>query len=299
MAFRSPIGTEDERNKQPINIWPATWLDANAWTGNNPPKYQLGPGNWAYHTGADLNMAGDKDAHAPIYSIGDGVVRFAQLVSKTSWGNLIVINHGIVDGKPLFSRYGHVENIVVKKGQAVKVGDPIAQVGNQFGVFPYHLHFDISTTDQLDKAPTYWPGLDLQSTKHHFVNARDWLREHFNAMAEKLPDGVSASGDVSGGGSSGSTTGTSEGKKPEDAKPMTVWYVIDPKGAQIYKTPNVNGEKLGVLPRGTKVSIDMNQGRRDPTLTWAPLLGGEFNGQWVAIRRNDGKESFLSTNPPQ
>lgn len=277
MAFRSPVGTEDERNKMPIDIWPKTWIDANAWTGSTPPKYLLGKGNWAYHTGADLNMAGDKDAHAPIYSIGDGVVRFAQLVSKTTWGNLVVINHGIVNGKPLFSRYGHVEDMVVAKGQAVKAGDPIAKVGNQFGVFPYHLHFDISTTDQLDKAPTYWPGLDMQACKHHFVNPRDWLRENYNATA-------------------------GEGKKPDDVKketPLPTWYVIDPKGAQVYKEPSVTAEKSALLPRGTKVTVDVQKGRKDATLIWGPIVGGDLNGQWVAIRKNDGKESYLSTNPPQ
>lgn len=45
MAFRSPVGTDKERNEMPIDIWPKTWIDANAWMGNIPPKYQLGPGN--------------------------------------------------------------------------------------------------------------------------------------------------------------------------------------------------------------------------------------------------------------
>lgn len=292
MAFRSPVGTEDERNKMPINIWPGSWLDANAWTGNIPPKYQLGPGNWAYHTGADLNLPNNKDAHAQIFSIGDGVVRYAQLVSKASWGNLVVINHGIVNGKPLFSRYGHVEDIVVTKGQAVKVGDPIARVGDQFGVFSYHLHFDISTTDQLDKSPTYWPGLDMQSCKHHFVNVRDWLRENFNSTAEILPEGSTASGDVSGGSGSG-------GQKPDDVKPLPTWYVIAPKGAQVYKEPSITAEKSVLLPRGTKVTVDVQKGRKDATVIWGPILGGDLNGQWVAIRKNDGKESYLSTNPPK
>lgn len=234
-------------------------------------------------------MAGDKDAHAQIYSMGDGVVRYAQLVSKTSWGNLVVINHGIVNGSPVFSRYAHVEDIVVTKGQAVKTGDPIAKVGNQFGVFPYHLHFDISATDQLDKSPTYWPGLDMQGCKHHFVNPRDWLRQNFNNSAERLPDGASASGG----------TGTTEGRKPEDVKPLPVWFVIDPKGAQVYKEPSTTAEKTALLPRGTKVTVDVQKGRKDATLTWGPIVGGDLNGQWVAIRKNDGKESYLSTNPPQ
>ena len=75
MPFQPPIGTEEERNSG--NVWPGTWTDANRWTGSNPPKYKLGKNNWAYHTGADLNNdkpRWDSDAHAQIFSMGDGEV---------------------------------------------------------------------------------------------------------------------------------------------------------------------------------------------------------------------------------
>ena len=173
------------------------------------------------------------------------------------------------------------------------IGDA-GKVGNQFGVFAYHLHFDISTTDQLDKAPTYWPGLDMQSCNHHFVNVRDWLRDNLNTAAEILPEGSTASDVVSVNNEP--TTG---GQKPNDVKPLPAWYVINPKGAQVYKAPSITAEKSALLPRGTKVTVDVQKGRKDATLIWGPIVGGDLNGQWVAIRKNDGKESYLSTNPPK
>ncbi|MBL8050540.1 MAG: M23 family metallopeptidase [Anaerolineales bacterium] len=280
MVFKPPVGTEEERNSG--QIWPPTWVDANPY----PSKYKLGKNNWAYHTGADLNMARDADAHAPIYSIGDGVVRYAQLVSKTSWGNLIVINHGIVDGKPLFSRYGHVEDIQVQKGQTVQVGQFIARVGNQFGMFPYHLHFDISTTDQLDKSPTYWPGLDLQSLKHHFVDPQAWLRQ--SHVLGSLPD------------VSGTTDTTTNDNKPPRTNTIPVhptWFVIASQ-ITIYKSPSSSAEKSGTLARGEKISIG-TEGAKNENLIWGKIVGGKFNGDWVAIRKSDQSENFLSTNPPQ
>ena len=136
MSFSSPVGTEEERNSG--QIWPGTWTDATPYG----TEYQYG-----IHTGADLNWntpSWDGDAHAPVYAMGDGKVTYAQRWPNPNyWGNIIVIDHGIVDGKPLFSRYAHVENITVSPGQFVSKGHQICQVGNGFGLFPYHLHFDI------------------------------------------------------------------------------------------------------------------------------------------------------------
>lgn len=284
MKFQAPVGTEEERNSG--QIWPGDWLDANKWVGTNPPKYQLGPGNWAYHTGADLNRPGDKDKLAPIFSIGDGVVRYARLVTKGTWGNLIVINHGIVDGKPLFSRYAHVEEIQphVIEGQPIKMGTYLAKVGNQFGVFPYHLHFDISTTDKLNHVPTYWPGLDLSGCKQHFVNPKDWLSS--NHIVGSLPD-------------------VSSEIIPSDNKPdrtnvipiSPTWYVIVSEIA-IYKNPNSTSEKLGTLTRGEGISIG-NEGVKNENLIWGRISGGNFNGTWIAIQKADQTESYLSTNQIQ
>src|SRR5687767_12206950 len=120
MSFTSPIGSAAERAAG--RIWPGKWDD---YTGFDK-LYALDTRgrNKAYHTGADLNLNYpnyNSDRHAEIYAIGDGIVTYAQrFPNPKAWGKLIIIDHGIVDGEPLFSRYGHVENPKVAFDQPVR-----------------------------------------------------------------------------------------------------------------------------------------------------------------------------------
>ena len=279
MAFTPPIGTEEERNTG--QVWPGTWVDATPYM----TRYALG-----YHTGADLNNNRprfDADAHAPVYSIGEGKVTYAQLVSKKYWGNLIVIDHGIVDGKPLFSRYGHIEAMTIKRGDIVKTGQQIASVGNGEGLFPYHLHFDISTTTQLGTMPTYWPGNDRQGVKHHFIDPQAWLRSQH--VADSLPQNDNVSGNTSG------STGNS---RPADVPQRPVWYVTAPQGIAVHKSPSASSEKSGTLPKGSKIFIGEN-GVKNEELIWAQIVDGNFKDGWVTRGKANQSETYLSTNPPR
>jgi hypothetical protein len=59
------------------------------------------------------------------------------------------------DGTPVYTRYGHVENISVHAGDVVARGQQISTVG-LFGPPEgknYHLHFDISNTTWLENHP--------------------------------------------------------------------------------------------------------------------------------------------------
>jgi hypothetical protein len=278
MLFNSPVGTEEERSLG--KIWPGQWFDATPY----PRHYEYG-----YHTGADLNNNSphwDGDAHAAVYAMGSGVVTYAQLFSTKYWGNIIVIDHGIVDGKPLFSRYGHVEAIQVLAGQSVGAGDQISRVGkgpSEIKNFPYHLHFDISTTLQLRSTPYYWPGEDKKSVLHHFVDPREWLRKKDHVVESSLlMNNVLTNDDV------------------RDVKPSTtsaVWYIVAPDGAKIRKDPGITSEEVGSFSFGSKFSIEAGGGNQDG-YTWAHISGGEFHGHWLAIYKEDKSETYASTNPP-
>ena len=149
-------------------VWPRTWVDVNP-IGN---RYSLG-----YHTGADLNMRDNKDAHSPIYAAADGVVTTAGRLSG-SWGNVIVINHGLLpDGHTVYARYAHVENMLVKVEDTVTRGQKIAQVG-QFAPGNWHLHFDISTTTVLRDHPSDWPGFDLQRVLASYTDPLAFIKAH-------------------------------------------------------------------------------------------------------------------------
>jgi len=163
MKWRSPVGDDTGE------FWPSGWFDATGYD----VAYDLG-----YHTGADLNCnvpVWDTDRGSPVYAIGPGIVTYAG-VGSGSWGNLIVIRHDNA-GKKVWSRYGHVENMAVKKGDVVARGQQIATIGNAGGVFPYHLHFDIVKTDVLEAAPGHWPGSDEQKVLDNYVDPLVFLRE--------------------------------------------------------------------------------------------------------------------------
>ena len=163
--YTAPVGTEAKRASG--KIWPTGWGDATGYARH----YRIGQPNEAYHTGADLNCntpVWDSDAHSGVYSIAEGVVTAAG--NYKGWGNIIVIYHHEV-----FCRYAHVENMLVTKGQEVKQGQRIASVGNADGLYPYHLHFDVSPTDVLAKNPADWPKLDLVRLKNNYVDPKQFL----------------------------------------------------------------------------------------------------------------------------
>lgn len=99
------------------------------------------------HLGEDWDGlgGGDTDLGDPIYCIGDGIVVFAR-DCKLGWGNVVIVRHVYRDGdavKNIDSLYGHLQKILVHKGQAVKRGQQIATMGNAHGLYDAHLHLEI------------------------------------------------------------------------------------------------------------------------------------------------------------
>ena len=257
MSFKAPIGSDEERETG--NIWPGRWIDA---TGFLTPYAQ------GYHTGADLNLNfpyWNADAHSNVYAIGEGQVTYAQLYSTQKWGKIIIIDHGTVDGNPLFSRYAHVENINVSVGQSVSAGDPIAAVGNGEGLFPYHLHFDISLTEILRTKPSHWPGSIRGSVLEHYVDPKDWLQAHI----------------------AGGIIPTAQ-----------VWYVIATLGLRVRKDHSTSAIQVGSLPFGSRVSIADAERVDQDSFTWGRISGGTYNGDWMAMGKSDQSQTYVSRNPP-
>lgn len=178
MIIDSPVGTPAERAAG--KVWPGGWYDYTPFG----MRYELRAGVWARHTGADLNLASNIDAGAPIYAIADGVVTYSRLGSG-SWGWLIVIEHQDDAGNPFYSRYAHVNHIqfpVVQKDQQVTVGSAIALVGNGDGIYgphDHHLHFDISHSKVLKNNPEHWPGDVEESTiRRNYSEPRRFIIEN-------------------------------------------------------------------------------------------------------------------------
>jgi len=104
-------------------------------------------GRWgAMHQGIDI--AGP--IGTPIYAITDGVVEEAG--PATGFGLWVVLRH--TDGSQ--SVYGHVNRMFVDKGERVKAGEKIAEIGNRgFSTGP-HLHLEIWTPDGTKINPMPW-----------------------------------------------------------------------------------------------------------------------------------------------
>lgn len=99
------------------------------------------------HLGEDWDgiRGGDTDLGDPVYCIGDGVVVFARDCHQ-GWGNVIIVRHAFREGgtvKNIDSLYGHVQKMMVHRGEAVTRGQQIATIGNAHGIYDAHLHLEI------------------------------------------------------------------------------------------------------------------------------------------------------------
>ena len=88
---------------------------------------------------------GDTDLNDPIYCIGDGVVVFARDVHR-GWGNVVIVRHAYRESgtvKYIDSLYGHLNSILVRRGQKVVRGQRIGAMGTAHGQYDAHLHLEI------------------------------------------------------------------------------------------------------------------------------------------------------------
>ncbi|WP_225874261.1 M23 family metallopeptidase [Vibrio algicola] len=86
------------------------------------------------HLGIDLTCP----SGGSIYSTADGVVELTR-PSNQGYGNLIKIRHGF----GFISMYAHLHRFLVKTGQFVEKGDPIALCGSTGLSTGPHLHYEI------------------------------------------------------------------------------------------------------------------------------------------------------------
>jgi len=86
------------------------------------------------HTGIDFSAP----KGTPIYATGDGVIDLVQ-TEFGGYGKNIIIDHGF----GFTTRYAHMNDFNVKRGQKVKRGDCIGYVGNTGSSTAPHVHYEI------------------------------------------------------------------------------------------------------------------------------------------------------------
>jgi murein DD-endopeptidase MepM/ murein hydrolase activator NlpD len=95
-------------------------------------------GTRAYHSGIDFPAP----TGTIVQSAGYGKVTFVG--QKSGYGNVVEVTHAA----GLVTRYGHLSAFLVKEGQVVNAGTPIAKVGSTGRSTGPHLHFEVRRKDQ-------------------------------------------------------------------------------------------------------------------------------------------------------
>jgi peptidase M23-like protein len=297
-VFKSPVGNKIARDSAQASgkIWPDPWIDSNHY-GN---VYTLNNGREARHTGADLNIAGG-DLGERVFAMGPGIVRFAEEIGGDSlWGNVVIIDHGRVDGKHLFSRYAHLLSIEdgIKEGIEVTADTLIGFVGSGpagSGMDP-HLHFDISTTEKLSVRENAgdWPGMNQARLAADYVDPKEWLKgSHVinkDAMGNPVNDAQPAGPDPD------SKTLRTSGIPA--AASIIDWFVIAHPHTELraqLSTPTGN-----TLPFSFSFPLESNpQLVLHEEFLWVQISDGPLKGHWVKHSNGKGEVYVSSVRPSQ
>ncbi len=115
-------------------ILPGGWPIIGGWISSHF-GYRSDPftGRGAFHAGVDF--AGPKGAK--VIATGPGVVSFSGY--KNGYGNVVEITHPT----GYLTRYGHNARNLVREGQTVQKGDPIAIIGSTGRSTGTHVHFEV------------------------------------------------------------------------------------------------------------------------------------------------------------
>lgn len=113
--------------------WPVRGFVSSNYGGRVDPFTGL----QKYHEGLDIVAPKGTIVKAP----ADGIVTYNAL--DPTLGNMLVIDHGY----GVITRYGHSKRNLVREGQRVSRGDPIATVGSTGKSTGPHLHYEIRIND--------------------------------------------------------------------------------------------------------------------------------------------------------
>ncbi|GAB4147064.1 MAG: hypothetical protein Fur0021_05650 [Candidatus Promineifilaceae bacterium] len=111
-----------------------------------------------YHAGEDWRgPEGTPSLGTPVYSIGHGLVTYAQ---PLGWGRdqgVVIVQHTLADGRRLLSFYGHLDpdSVTLAPGSCVTRGQQVGNIGQPRS--SPHLHFELRTQAPYETLTGYWP----------------------------------------------------------------------------------------------------------------------------------------------
>jgi hypothetical protein len=109
------------------------------------------------HKGLDIAAPIGK----PVLSCADGRVIFVGTRKRfRRYGNTVLVDHG----KGAYTYYAHLNQVFVKKNQAVKKGQKIASVGNTGRSTGPHLHLEVRVANRMYNPLAYFSPKELSGT---------------------------------------------------------------------------------------------------------------------------------------
>lgn len=114
-------------------LWPLDRTKIKSKIGAFGYRFHPILGRWKMHEGVDLSGP----IGLPIYSTADGVVITSG--RESGYGLTVVVDHGF----GYKTRYAHLNKIRVEKGQSVKRGEQVGDLGNTGRSTGPHLHYEV------------------------------------------------------------------------------------------------------------------------------------------------------------
>ncbi len=111
-----------------------------------------------FHAGEDWWAANRNSSFGePVYSIGHGLVTYAEPEGWNRDKGVVIVQHTFADGSRLLSFYGHLDppSVTLLPGECVVRGQQIGQIGKPRG--SPHLHFEIRQQSPYAPLTGYWP----------------------------------------------------------------------------------------------------------------------------------------------
>lgn len=122
---------------------------------NSPWGYRNHPfGGYRMHQGVDLRS----QCGEPQYATAAGTISYTIPASAGSTGgNIVRINHGIINGRSYQTSHMHLTSYIVSEGQRVSQGQVIGYTGQTGRVTGCHVHYEI-WIDGVSTNPMLQPG---------------------------------------------------------------------------------------------------------------------------------------------
>ncbi len=111
------------------------------------------------HLGEDWNGngGGNTDLGDTVYSLGPGVVTFAE-DAGSGWGQVVRVAHRLKTATgelSIESVYAHLDRMDVVRGDVLKMDDVVGTIGDAAGHYWAHLHLELRTHPGLPLGPGY------------------------------------------------------------------------------------------------------------------------------------------------